>query len=145
MIRNIAGQSLLQVGLIGLVLLFPMGMTPHSQNHYTFLYTVFVLYPLFNLINARATEKGENPMVGVLDTPLFLGIMAGILIVQVLLVQYVGEFVSCSPLTKLEWLKCTLFAGLTIPVGWIIRALPFERGDWPTDELQVRGGDWLSL
>jgi magnesium-transporting ATPase (P-type) len=60
MMRNIARQSLLQILLIWLILMFPCGLKPHSQHHYTLLYNVFVFCQMFNLINSRAADPGDD-------------------------------------------------------------------------------------
>jgi Ca2+-transporting ATPase len=79
MIYNIAGQ----ISLIGLILSFPCGLKPHSQHRYTFLYNVFVLCQMFNLIIMLVpTESGDDPTIGLFDTPLFFGIMIGVGLVQ---------------------------------------------------------------
>jgi Ca2+-transporting ATPase len=123
MIQNIAGQAFLQIALIGLILLFPMGLTRHSQHHYTVLFTVFVLCQMFNLVNARAVTKGDDPTIGITDTPLFLGIMIGVGIVQVMLVELAGNWFSCTPLEFREWALSLGFAALTWPVGRVLRRL----------------------
>jgi Ca2+-transporting ATPase len=122
----IAGQSVLQIGLIAFVLVFPFGLVPHSQHHYTLLYNVFVLCQVFNLVNARATAPGDDPTVGMLDTPLYFGIMAGIPLVQIVLVQFLGEFFSATPLGLFEWVLSFGLAALTLPVGVILRRLPAD-------------------
>jgi Ca2+-transporting ATPase len=130
MIRNIAGQALLQIGLIGLILKFPRGLKPHSQHHYTILFNVFVLCQVFNLINARATTPGDDPTIGLFDTPLFFGIMIGIFLVEVVLVQVAGQMFSCTPLSIREWLVSLGLAALTLPVGFIIRRVPVKIANW---------------
>jgi Ca2+-transporting ATPase len=133
MIHNIAGQALLQILLIGLILQFPCGLKPHSQHHYTLLFNVFVLCQAFNLINARATNPGDDPTVGLFDTPLFFGIMIGIVVVEVILVQGAAQMFSCTPLNLREWLISLGLASLTLPAGFVIRRLPVRNGTWKFD------------
>jgi Ca2+-transporting ATPase len=130
MIHNIAGQAFLQILLIGLILRFPCGLTPHSQHHYTVLLNVFVLCQVFNLINARATEPGDDPTMGLLDSPLFFGIMIGVALVEVLLVQIAGPLFSCTPLSVNAWLVCTAIAAITFPAGFILRRIPVHSKTW---------------
>jgi magnesium-transporting ATPase (P-type) len=133
MIHNIAGQAFLQIALIGLILAFPCGLKPHSQHHYTLLFNVFVLCQMFNLINARATEPGDDPTLGLFDTPLFFGIMIGVALVEVLLVQVAGPVFSCTPLPVREWLISIGLAALTIPVGFVIRRVPVKSATWQVE------------
>jgi drug/metabolite transporter (DMT)-like permease len=84
---------------------------------------------MFNLINARAASKGDDPTVGMLDTPLYFGIMIGIGLVQVALVQFAGHFFSCTPLNGKDWAVTIALGALTLPVGFIIRRLPGEGGE----------------
>jgi Ca2+-transporting ATPase len=130
MIHNIAGQAVLQILLIGLILKFPWGIKPHSQHHYTLLFNVFVLCQALNLINARATEPGGDPTMGMFDTPLFFGIMIGVICVEVILVEVAGQIFSCTPLSFREWLVSFGLAGLTLPVGFVIRRLPVRPAGW---------------
>jgi calcium-translocating P-type ATPase len=123
---SIAGQSLLQVTLIAFVLVCPFGLEPHSRHHYTLLYNVFVLCQAFNLVNARATSPGDDPTIGMLDTPLYFGIMGGIPLVQIVLVQFMGELFSATPLGLFEWILSFGLAALTLPVGVLLRKLPAD-------------------
>lgn len=124
MLHNIIGQSVLQIILIGAILFAPSSFEQYSQHHYTFLFNVFVLCQMFNLMNARATTSGDDITVGLMDTPLFLGIMGGIGVVQFALVQIAGPFFSCTPLTLKEWFVCLAMSGLTLPAGVIVRKIP---------------------
>jgi magnesium-transporting ATPase (P-type) len=130
MIHNIAGQSVFQIALIGIILVFPCGLKPHSQHHYTLLYTVFVLCQMFNLINARATEPGDDPTIGLFDTPLFFGIMIGVGLMQFILVQIAEPLFSCTPLNTHEWLVSIGLAALTLPTGFLIRRVPVKTDNW---------------
>lgn len=123
MITNIAGQASLQSFLICMILLFPGRYEPYSMRHYTFLFNVFVLCQMWNLLNARSTCTTEKIMIGLLDTPLFLGIMIGIGVVQFILVQFAGKFFSCTPLTALEWVYSLLLSGISLPLGYVLRKL----------------------
>ena len=126
MLKNIVGQALLQISLMILVLLMPGDAVKYSTKHYTYLFNVFVLCQMFNLINARVVSHEMKVSDGFLDNPLFFMILFGILIVQIILVQIAGLYFSCTPLSFHEWVTSTLLASLTIPVGFILRAFPFE-------------------
>jgi Ca2+-transporting ATPase len=129
MVRSITGQSLLQILLIWLILMFPWGLKPHSRRHYTLLYNVFVFCQMFNLINARAVDAGDDPTIGVFDTPLFFGIMIGVGVVEMILIQFAGRFFSCTPLGTREWLISVGLAGLTLPMGFLLRRFSVREGN----------------
>jgi Ca2+-transporting ATPase len=126
MLKNIICQSILQIVLIGLILIFSGDMVSYSTKHYTYLFNVFVLCQMFNLVNARVVSHEMKITDGIMDNPLFFIIMFGIGIVQIILVQVAGLYFSCTPLTLHEWTTSTLLASLTIPVGFITRAFKIE-------------------
>jgi hypothetical protein len=68
--------------------------------------------------------------MGVFDTPLFFGIMSGVICIEVILVEVAGQIFSCTPLSMREWLLSFMLAGLTLPVGFLIRRLPVRAGAW---------------
>ncbi len=121
MMCNIVCQAALQIILIGMILAFPGDLEPFSEYHYTFLFNTFVFCQVFNLINARSTEPGEPVSVGLLDTPLFLGIILLISVVQWLLVEVAGTLFRCTPLLLHEWVYSILLASLSLPVGKVVR------------------------
>ena len=126
MLKNIICQSILQIALIGLILIFPGDMVAYSRKHYTYIFNVFVLCQMFNLINARVVSPEMKVTDGIMDNPLFFIIMFGIGVVQILLVQAAGLYFSCTPLSLHAWTTSTLLAALTIPVGFATRAFPIE-------------------
>jgi Ca2+-transporting ATPase len=138
MIRNIEFQAVLQVILIGMVLTFPGDLKPYSEHHYTLLFNVFVLCQMFNLLNSRSTEPKGSVAVGIEDAPIFFGIMIGIGVVQWVLVQVAGPFFSCTPLNWKEWIYSVCLAGLSLPLGMILRKLPM--GDGRESGFQGRSG-----
>ena len=123
MITNIVGQSIFQVIVVCIILLFPNKFVPYSMRHYTFLFNVFVLCQMWNLLNARATCETENIYTGLLDTPLFLSIMCCIGIVQFILVNIAGKVFSCTPLNIHEWILSLSVSFLSIPLGFILRKI----------------------
>ncbi|EAY16498.1 calcium-translocating P-type ATPase, PMCA-type family protein [Trichomonas vaginalis G3] len=126
MLKNIIGQSVLQILLIGYVLLFPYQAEQYSMKHYTFLFNVFVLCQDFNLVNARVSSKKMKVTDGIQDNYLFFIIQIGIMIVQILLIQIAGVYIYCAPMTMIEWIYSTFLAALTLPMGAFLRAVHFE-------------------
>jgi Ca2+-transporting ATPase len=121
MIRNIAFQAMFQIFLIGMILLLPGDLPAYSQHHYTFAFNVFVFCQMFNLLNARATEANDPLLTGLLDSPLFLMIMAVIAGGQFYLVEIAGASFTCTPLGPDEWLLSIALASLSLPAGCVFR------------------------
>lgn len=127
MMKNIIGQSILQITLILLILAFPYDAEKYSMKHYTFLFNVFVLCQDFNLVNARVSSKNMKVTDGINGNYLFFIIICGIGIVQILLIEVGGVYIYCAPMSLNDWVTSTFLALLTIPMGIILRAFPVEK------------------
>ena len=127
MIQNIAGQTLFQISVVVLLLLFHGDIPARSEHHYTLIFNVFVYCQMFNLFNARVVEWGDSVVAGVTDNALFIGILVGIGVVEFVLVQFCGHFFSCVPLTLKEQLISLLIASLCVPYGIFLRRSPENR------------------
>lgn len=76
----------------------------------TFLFATFMTFNWLNLFRARAFGKGISVLSGLTRNKLFLAVAAGILIANVLIVQYGGEVFGTSPLTLEGWGAAILMA-----------------------------------
>ncbi|XP_022080452.1 plasma membrane calcium-transporting ATPase 2-like isoform X2 [Acanthaster planci] len=130
--------------------------TGHPSVHFTMIFNTFVLMQIFNEINARKVHGERSVFSGILTNPVFLVIIIGTLIVQVLLVQFGGIIFSTSGLYWDEWGWCLFFGMgsllwhqviLTVPTHWLPN-LAYGRGDAPEQLPSVtelddidRGGD----
>ena len=123
MILNISSQSLFQIILIGIILIFPINYELYSQHHYTFLFNTFVLCQMFNLINASEVDPIDKISFELFKNKLFLLILIGIGLIQFILVQFIGEYFSCNPLSMKEWISSLIFSSLSIPIGIFSRKL----------------------
>ncbi|KAH0788380.1 calcium-translocating P-type ATPase, PMCA-type family protein [Histomonas meleagridis] len=125
MLKNIIFQATFQIIVIILIIIFPRkDAVSYGEYHFTYLFTVFVLCQVFNLINARATEVTDSVITGLCDTPLFFFIMSLICVVQFLLVQVLGKFCNCTKLCMREWISAILIASISLPLGVICRFTP---------------------
>lgn len=120
--RNIIGQSFFQILVLSILLfggsyLFGIEFrrpdelwTPDTGFHYTFIFNTFIFMQVFNEINCRKIgEHGKfilikfyldfNVFENFLNNSMFIFIILLTIIVQILLVQYGGEAVKCTPLT----------------------------------------------
>lgn len=75
------------------------GTPTQKLLHFTIVFQVFVFMQLFNQINARKIEKGENNVFsGMFDNMMFVGVLVVTIVVQVCMVQLSGQTAKCYPL-----------------------------------------------
>jgi Ca2+-transporting ATPase len=98
----------------------------------TFLFNVFVFLQIGNLINARTTTFDAPALRGLFRSRAFLSIVALIVALQFVVVQYAGRWFGTQPLPPLAWLlslaAVVAALGKGILVRRVSRALP---ADWP--------------
>lgn len=133
MLRNIIGQGLFQCLVLFVVLYagdiiwdVPIGKGVHGPNvHYTMVFNTFVFLQIFNEINSRrVTDDDLNVFRGFFDNFIFTGVIVGTIVVQVILVEFGGNFTSTAPLPWDKWLTCIGLGALSIPIGLLIRFIP---------------------
>ena len=104
-------------------------MNPTQKTeHYTLLFNTFVFMQIFNELNSRKLKNSEfNVFHGFFNNFLFLGIVIGTIIVQILLVQYGGQPVRTVPLTWKQHMLCIVIGMFSLIQGVIIKiCLPVE-------------------
>ncbi|KAJ8047066.1 Plasma membrane calcium-transporting ATPase 3 [Holothuria leucospilota] len=97
--------------------------------HFTIIFNTFVLMQLFNEINARKVHGERNVFTGIHTNAIFLAVVIGTFIAQVILVEFGSVVFSTTGLSFHEWLWC-LFFGIgsllwhqvitTIPTKWLL-------------------------
>jgi len=110
--RNVLGQAFFQIIVLSIFLFageYFMNIppkvphahwTPENGFHYTMIFNTFVFMQIFNEINSRKIGESEfNVFADFFDNMLFIIILVVTVAVQILLIQYGGEAVKCSPLT----------------------------------------------
>lgn len=116
---TIISQSLYQITML-LILLF-LGAyildieegwghdewTEENGKHFTIFFHSFVMLQLFNEINCRKLTLSDiNVFKGFFLNWMFVSIIIGTFIVQVIMVQYGGKALKCSPLFLYEHMIC---------------------------------------
>ncbi|XP_071816390.1 plasma membrane calcium-transporting ATPase 1-like isoform X2 [Apostichopus japonicus] len=105
------------------------GISGPPTIHYTIIFNTFVLMQLFNEINARKVHGERNVFTGISKNAIFLAVVIGTFIAQIILVEFGSIVFSSTGLSLSEWLWC-LFFGIgvllwhqvitTIPTKWIL-------------------------
>lgn len=101
------GGVVFLAALVGLLIYIRnLGLEENSaaSNHQlTIFFCVFVMLQFWNLFNAKCFGTGESIFHHLLGNRAFAMIAAGILIGQILMVQFGGRVFRTTPLSVLEW------------------------------------------
>ena len=101
--------------------------TPENGLHFTLIFHTFVFMQVFNEINCRKIGESEfNVFADFFDNALFIFIMVVTVCVQIILVQYGGEAVKCTPLTLEQHGICICVGAVSIIVSFIVKLLPLS-------------------
>lgn len=101
--------------------------TPENGVLSTILFHVFVFMQVFNEINCRKLKEDEfNVFKDFFNNGLFLFVIILTIIVQIVLVEYGGEAVKCSPLTLNQHLMCIGIGACSLITGLLVRLLPIS-------------------
>jgi magnesium-transporting ATPase (P-type) len=82
----------------------------------TIFFATYMTINWWNMFNARVIGKNKSIFDGLFDNAKFLGIMAFILGVTILIVQIGGEVFQTIPLSAATWGWIIL---LTSPIAWV--------------------------
>ncbi|KAE8658708.1 Calcium-transporting ATPase 12, plasma membrane-type [Hibiscus syriacus] len=130
--RNLLIQASYQVTVL-LVLNF-QGLTilhlkddPDSEHAYkvknTLIFNAFVMCQLFNEFNARKPEE-INCFKGVTKNYLFMGIIGFTLILQVIIIEFLGKFTSTVRLDWQLWLVSIGIGFISWPLAMVGKLVP---------------------
>jgi Ca2+-transporting ATPase len=79
-------------------------VTPFSVRQVSIFFTVYVLFQIWNEINCRSLVPSVSGLTGLAKSPIFLGIIGTIVVVQVLIVTFGGQVFQVEPLDPVTWL-----------------------------------------
>jgi Ca2+-transporting ATPase len=88
------------------------------------IFNSFVLMQVFNEINARSIDGDFNVFRGLHKSTMFVCVIIGTIITQVILVELIGRagpIFKTVPLTSDQWLVCSLMGIGSLPVGILMR------------------------
>ena len=137
--RNIIVQSVFQIALLAYLLLVghaDFGVTSGSTEHSTILFTTFVFCQMVNEVNARSIGNRVNVFSGVWHNLFFVAVLLFTSGCQYALVEWpsISWLVRTTSLSSDAWRKCALLAGLSLPLGGLMRLIPVT--DLATDVRQ---------
>jgi len=132
MVFQMAAVGSVMLAILVAILYGGLFVPRDDPAHFTFLFNVFVLLQLGNLVNCRTTRFDRSPLRGLLAARAFLALLGGIAVLQFLAVQFGGEILRTVPLDGRAWATSLLLGGGMVGVGALLRlagrSLPEE---WP--------------
>ncbi|XP_078178069.1 calcium-transporting ATPase 10, plasma membrane-type-like [Carex rostrata] len=126
--RNIFGQALYQFVVMWYIQtngmeLFGLEGPNATLKLNTILFNSFVFCQVFNEISSREMEK-IDVFMGILKNSVFMGVLLTTVIFQAIMIQFLGDFASTTPLTGLEWFVCVFLGFLGMPIAAIVKLIP---------------------
>lgn len=114
MTRSILGVAALFVGvLLGMLFWFGSAITPYELSAF---FTVFVMLQFWNMFNAKGFASSMPLALSWRGCYAFFGVLALILVGQLIIVSWGGEVFRTVPLSWQDWL---LIIGSTSIVMWV--------------------------
>ncbi|XP_065042561.1 calcium-transporting ATPase 5, plasma membrane-type-like [Musa acuminata AAA Group] len=132
--RNLIFQALYQVTVL-LVLNFGGRSILHLKNETrahadkvknTFIFNTFVLCQIFNEFNARKPDE-RNVFHGVTTNRLFMVIVGITVLLQVLIIEFLGKFTSTVRLNWKLWVVSIAIAFISWPLAFVGKLLPVPK------------------
>ncbi|WCJ42312.1 calcium-transporting ATPase putative [Euphorbia peplus] len=129
--RNLLIQAVYQVTVL-LILNFHgvsiLGLehdNPEDANKVknTLIFNAFVLCQIFNEFNARKPDE-KNIFEGVTKNRLFMGIIAFTLVLQILIIEFIGKFFDTTKLNWKQWIICAVIAFISWPLAFVGKFIP---------------------
>ena len=95
-----------------------------TGKHYSIFFNVFVLFQVFNEINARKLKAHEyNIFEDFFNNKLFLVILVCTIIIQLTMVKYGGESLKTVELSFKENLFCLLLGSTSLLSGLLLKVI----------------------
>ncbi|KAJ5102014.1 hypothetical protein NUU61_004236 [Penicillium alfredii] len=145
--KMIVGQSIYQM-VVTLVLHFAgSSIFSYTTNHQqqqlqTAVFNTYVWMQIFNMYNNRQVERSFNLLEGVLHNWLFVAITTLMISAQILIVFVGGRAFSVVRLTGDQWAYSVVLGAISVPVGFVLQAIPNSMVERPTAGLQRLWG-WV--
>ncbi|KAG9454755.1 hypothetical protein H6P81_007659 [Aristolochia fimbriata] len=128
--RNIIGQSIYQLAVLGLFMfdgkrLLRLHGSNSTEVLNSFIFNTFVFCQIFNEINSREMDK-INVFRGIFSSFIFISVMVSTVIFQVIIMQFLGTFANTVPLCWQLWLLSIGIGFLSMFVAVGLKCIPVE-------------------
>lgn len=93
-----------------------------TGKHYSIFFNVFVLFQIFNEINARKLKHSEvNVFENFFNNPMFLIILVGTIVIQLTMIKYGGKSMKTVELSFSENILCLILGSSSLLAGLFIK------------------------
>ncbi|KAF3452697.1 hypothetical protein FNV43_RR03130 [Rhamnella rubrinervis] len=132
--RNLLVQAFYQVTVL-LILNFRgrslLNLEHDAKNHAnkvknTLIFNAFVLCQIFNEFNARKPDE-YNIFKGITKNYLFMGIVAITLVLQIIIIEFLGKFTTTVKLSWKQWLISAIIGFISWPLAVVGKLLPVPK------------------
>ncbi|KAK9097470.1 hypothetical protein Sjap_022967 [Stephania japonica] len=132
--RNLIIQALYQV-IVLIILNFKGRSILNLENESidyanevknTLIFNAFVLCQLFNEFNARKPDQ-KNVFTGVTKNRLFMGIVGVTLVLQIVIIEFLGKFTSTIRLNWKYWLISVAIGFISWPLAFFGKFIPVPK------------------
>ncbi|XP_031251206.1 calcium-transporting ATPase 8, plasma membrane-type-like [Pistacia vera] len=129
--RNLIIQAVYQLSVL-LVLNFKgkslLNLEHDDSSHAnkvknTLIFNAFVLCQIFNEFNARKPDE-KNIFRGITKNHLFMGIVALTVVLQIIIVEFLGKFTSTVRLNWKHWIISVVIGFISWPLAFIVKFIP---------------------
>ena len=103
-----------------------LGQGSNPEIQFTMVFNVFVFMEMFNEINSRRINNECNVFEHMDSNTMFWIIFIVSIILQLILVQFVGRVFSTHPLTWQQHLFCVVMGVCTLPLYQLARTVPTD-------------------
>src|SRR5258707_10417670 len=84
-------------------------------------FTIYVMFQVWNEINCRSLVPEVSGLKGLFSNPTFLGILAIIVVAQVVIITFGGSVFQVEPLSLLDWLLIAAGTASVLVFAEVIR------------------------
>ncbi|RDY04261.1 Calcium-transporting ATPase 10, plasma membrane-type [Mucuna pruriens] len=92
----------------------------------TLIFNAFVLCQVFNEFNARKPDK-LNIFKGVTRNYLFMGIVGITVVLQIVIIEFLGKFTKTVKLNWKQWLICVIIGFISWPLAVVGKLIPVPK------------------
>ncbi|KAK2640630.1 hypothetical protein Ddye_028425 [Dipteronia dyeriana] len=115
LVLNFYGKSLLNL---------EQDTTDHTNKvKNTLIFNSFVLCQIFNEFNARKPDE-KNIFAGITKNHLFMGIVALTVVLQILIIEFLGKFASTVRLNWKQWIISVVIGFIGWPLAFVGKFIP---------------------